>query len=64
MAHSPLHNIPLEWIRAFEASGRTGSFTSAAKETGLTQAAISQRISNLEEKIGTRLFLRKAVVWY
>ena len=60
MAQSPLYNIPLEWIRAFEAAGRCGSFTAAARETGLTQAAISQRISNLEQKIGTKLFLRKA----
>ena len=60
MAQSPLHNIPLEWIRAFEAAGRRGSFTAAAAETGLTQAAISQRIGNLEEKLGTRLFLRQA----
>jgi len=51
---------PLEWIRVFEAAGRTGSFTSAAAETGLTQAAISQRIRNLEEHIGARLFVRKA----
>ena len=51
---------PLEWIRAFEAAGRTGSFTLAAAETGLTQAAISQRIRNLENYIGASLFDRQA----
>lgn len=60
MSKSQLDNLPLEWIRAFEAAGRTGSFTQAAAETGLTQSAISQRIGNLEHRIGTRLFLRQA----
>jgi LysR family glycine cleavage system transcriptional activator len=60
MSHRPLNNLPLEWIRAFEAAGRNGSFTAAARETGLTQASISQRISHLEHKLGAKLFLRKA----
>lgn len=50
----------LEWIRAFEAAARTGSFTAAAAETGLTQPAISQRISNLEHQLGAKLFIRHA----
>jgi len=60
MDYSSFRNIPLEWVRAFEVAGRTGSFTAAAKETGLTQAAISQRIGNLEHHMGTSLFVRKA----
>ncbi len=60
MSELPLHNLPLEWVRAFEAAGRTGSFTAAARETGLTQAAISQRITNLEKLVGSRLFVRQA----
>ncbi|MCU9846686.1 LysR family transcriptional regulator [Defluviimonas sp. WL0024] len=59
MPSAALDNLPLEWIRAFEAAGRSGSFTAAAQETGLTQAAISQRIGHLEERIGARLFTRK-----
>lgn len=51
---------PLEWIRVFEAAGRTGNFTEAAREIGLTQAAVSQRIRNLELRLGTRLFDRRA----
>ena len=50
----------LEWIRAFEAAARCGSFTAAAEETGLTQPAISQRISNLEQQLGSKLFVRNA----
>ena len=49
---------PLEWLRAFEAAGRLGSFTAAADETGLTQAAISQRIKQLEARLGAMLFKR------
>ncbi|WP_370228294.1 LysR family transcriptional regulator [Cognatishimia sp.] len=51
---------PLEWVRAFEAAARLGSFTAAAQETGLTQPAISQRIGQLEKHLGTQLFLREA----
>lgn len=51
---------PLEWIRAFEAAARLGSFTEAARETGLTQSAISQRIAHLERALGTMLFHRRA----
>ena len=60
MTEISLANIPLEWIRAFETAGRLGSFTAAASELNVTQAAISQRITNLETRIGTRLFLRRA----
>ena len=52
--------LPLEWVRVFEAAGRTGSFTAAASEIGLTQAAVSQRIQNLESRLGARLFTRQA----
>lgn len=60
MAKSNVKNLPLEWIRVFEAAGRTGSFTAAAKEVGLTQAAVSQRLRNLEQRIGASLFSRQA----
>ncbi|MCG8493738.1 MAG: LysR substrate-binding domain-containing protein [Sneathiellales bacterium] len=49
---------PLEWIRSFEAAGRHGNFTAAAKELGLTQAAVSQHIRSLEETLEIRLFRR------
>ena len=51
--------LPLEWVRAFEAAGRLGSFVAAAGELSITQAAISQRIGHLEAHLGARLFLRK-----
>ena len=58
MSEQEVSDLPLEWVRAFEAAGRTGSFTSAASETGLTQSAISQRIGHLEKRIGAKLFIR------
>lgn len=49
---------PLDWLRAFEAAARHASFTAAASEIGLTQAAVSQHIRKLEEHLGTPLFRR------
>lgn len=49
---------PLNWLRAFESSARHLSFTHAAEELNLTQAAVSQQIKGLEIKLGTALFKR------
>ena len=46
-------------IRAFEATARHLSFTRAAEELGMTQAAVSYQIKLLEERIGEPLFLRR-----
>lgn len=51
---------PLTAVRAFEAAARHESFTRAAAELGMTQAAVSYQIRLLEERLGTRLFLREA----
>jgi LysR family transcriptional regulator, glycine cleavage system transcriptional activator len=51
---------PLSAIRAFEAAARHGSFTKAAEELGMTQAAISYQVKMLEDRVGTPLFLRQA----
>jgi DNA-binding transcriptional LysR family regulator len=50
---------PLIWLRAFEASARHSSFTLAAQELNLTQAAVSQQIRGLESRLGVRLFHRR-----
>ena len=47
-------------LRAFEAAARCGSFTAAAKELNVTQAAISQQVRLLEERLGFALFRRHA----
>lgn len=51
---------PLAAIRAFEAAARHGSFTAAASELGMTQAAVSYQIKVLEDRVGLPLFRRKA----
>lgn len=50
---------PLTSLRAFEAVARHLSFTRAAEELGMTQAAVSYQIRILEERVGAPLFLRK-----
>lgn len=50
---------PLTWLRAFEAAARTLSFTSAAAELHVTQAAISKHVKSLELHLGQPLFLRR-----
>lgn len=49
---------PLIWLQAFEAAARTMSFTAAGQELNVTQAAISQRIRLLEDRLGQKLFVR------
>ncbi len=49
---------PLNYIRSFEASARHLSFTRAAEELGMTQAAVSGHVRALEQYIGRPLFHR------
>ncbi|MPS66976.1 LysR substrate-binding domain-containing protein [Novosphingobium aerophilum] len=49
---------PLTAIRAFEAAGRHENFSRAAEELGMTQAAISYQIRQLEDRVGRALFVR------
>ena len=46
---------PLGALRTFEAVARHGSFSRAANELCVTQSAVSQRIKQLEEKVGVVL---------
>jgi LysR family glycine cleavage system transcriptional activator len=50
---------PLNALRAFEAAARTGSFTLAGAELGVTSAAVSQQVKALEDHLGRQLFLRQ-----
>ena len=49
---------PLNAIRAFEAAARHLSFTKAAGELFVTQAAISHQVKALEQTLGIQLFRR------
>ncbi|AQS65097.1 HTH-type transcriptional activator AmpR [Rhizobium rhizogenes] len=50
--------LPLNGLRAFEASARHLSFTRAAIELCVTQAAVSQQVKVLEKRLGVSLFQR------
>ena len=49
---------PLNWLRAFECAARHLSFTDAGEELGVTQAAVSQQVRQLEYWLGAQLFKR------
>ncbi|MDP2715244.1 transcriptional regulator GcvA [Rheinheimera sp.] len=50
---------PLNALKAFETAARHLSFTKAAEEMYVTQAAISHQIKALEDHLGLKLFMRK-----
>src|SRR3954451_9093051 len=56
----PLASIPLSAIRVFEAAARLLSFTGAARELGMTQAAVSFQGKALERRLDQPLFRRLA----
>lgn len=49
---------PFTALRAFEAAARNGSFARAADELGVSAAAVSQQIQQMEEFAGQPLFRR------
>ncbi|GGF01076.1 transcriptional regulator [Aliidongia dinghuensis] len=54
-----VHLPSLNGLRAFEAAARHLSFTLAAAELNVTQAAISHQIKRLEEQLNVQLFVRQ-----
>jgi LysR family transcriptional regulator, glycine cleavage system transcriptional activator len=50
--------LPLTALRSFEAAGRLESFTLAAEELFVSQAAVSRQVRELEALLGTALFTR------
>ncbi|OWJ66095.1 LysR family transcriptional regulator [Inquilinus limosus] len=53
-----ISQMPLNALRAFEASARLGSFTRAGLELRVTQTAISHQVKGLEDTLGVTLFER------
>lgn len=49
----------LNGLAVFEAAGRLSSFSAAARELGMTQAAVSYAVNRLERQLGVALFLRE-----
>ncbi len=54
----PRPHLPLNALRAFEASARHQSFTRAAIELCVTQAAVSHQVKALEDRLNVKLFKR------
>ena len=50
---------PLAAVRAFEAAARLQNFSRAGEELGMTQAAVSYQIRQLEQRLGRALFVRE-----
>lgn len=50
---------PMTSLPAFEAAARLGSMSAAAHELGRSHSAISKQVSNLEDWLGTPLFVRE-----
>ncbi|WP_338849072.1 LysR substrate-binding domain-containing protein [Massilia sp. W12] len=50
---------PLNAMRCFEAAARRLSFTAAARELHVTNAAVSHQIKSLEQWLGADLFIRR-----
>ena len=58
MINSP-QTPSLNFLNTFESVARHLSFTLAAKELFITQAAVSHQIKVLEDYLGAKLFLRE-----
>ncbi len=54
------HPITLRFMEIFIAAAETGSMSKAAKKLGISQAAISQNIKQVEQALDTALFDRSA----
>ena len=50
---------PPNGLVVFEAAARHLNFTRAARELGVTQAAVSRQIQGLEDHLGVALFRRR-----
>jgi LysR family glycine cleavage system transcriptional activator len=48
--------LPLNALRAFEATGRLGRMTAAADELAVTHGAVSRQVRQLEDFLGVELF--------
>ncbi len=53
-----LHSMDLVLLRSFVAVADAGAVTSAAERIGITQPALSRRITQLEEHLGVELLVR------
>jgi DNA-binding transcriptional LysR family regulator len=55
-----MDGVPIPHLETFIEAAERGSFTAAARALSVTQAAISQRIHQIEQAVGVALFRREA----
>ena len=53
-----LSQVDLQGVLVFQAVARSGSFTRAGNELGLTQSAVTRQVQQLEHAVGTPLLIR------
>ena len=53
-------DIDIDMLRCFMEVAKTGSFTKAGKNIGLTQSGVSVKIRRLEERLSAQIFKRKS----
>ncbi|MDE2005101.1 MAG: LysR family transcriptional regulator [Rhodospirillales bacterium] len=59
-ARDPLPDLTVRQLRAIVAVGRSGKFTAAAVELGLSQPGLSRAIQQAEAALGVELFARRS----
>ncbi|HOV27053.1 MAG TPA: LysR family transcriptional regulator [Pseudobacteroides sp.] len=52
-------DINFEFYKIFYHAAKSESFSSASRKLFISQSAVSQSIKNLEDKLGTKLFIKK-----
>jgi LysR family transcriptional regulator, regulator for metE and metH len=53
-----MHHLEVRHLRLVSAIAQEGGVTRAARKLNLTQSALSHQLAGLEDRLGTRLFLR------
>ena len=56
--------VKLELYRVFREVAEAGNISLAAENLYLSQSAVSQSVKQLEQQLGTRLFLRSKAIRY
>ena len=58
ISNHSVSSLPLRALQIFEAAARHQNFTAAGRDLGITQSAVSRKISELEAILGAQLFHR------
>jgi LysR family transcriptional regulator, chromosome initiation inhibitor len=62
MHRSAYKKLDVDWLESLNALQACGQFVLAAKQLGISQSALSQRVAKLEDSMGLPLVLRTSPV--